>query len=142
MGHIRSISHTADIAYEITAATREELFATAVLAWKQSVVGNSEVAQTAQADVQVEGIDPEELLVNLLGEVNYLFEVRHWVTARADRIHIRHRGDGYFLEGIMYGEPFHPERHQVLAEIKAATFHQINIEKTAGGLRTKIIFDI
>ena len=142
MGHIRTISHTADIAYEITAATREDLFATAVLAWKQSVVGNSEVAQTAQAEVWVEGIDPEELLVNLLGEINYFFEVRHWVTARVDRIHIRHRGDGYYLEGMMTGEPFHPEKHQVLAEIKAATFHQIDIKKTAGGFRTKIVFDI
>jgi SHS2 domain-containing protein len=43
---------------------------------------------------------------------------------------------------VVYGEPFSPERHPVLGEVKAVTYHQASVERTGSGWRGRFILDV
>jgi SHS2 domain-containing protein len=46
------------------------------------------------------------------------------------------------LKGSVSGEDFDPERHERRLLIKAATYHQLSIERREGQWVTNVIFDI
>jgi SHS2 domain-containing protein len=46
------------------------------------------------------------------------------------------------LEAEVHGEKTDPERHTIYTEIKAITFHALQIEHLDGGWKARIIFDL
>ncbi len=51
-------------------------------------------------------------------------------------------GEDFRLNAVVTGEDFDPERHERRLLIKAATYHQLSIEKKEGQWVTEVIFDI
>lgn len=45
-------------------------------------------------------------------------------------------------EGVVTGEPYDPSRHHILAQIKAVTYHQIEVTQEKGGWRARVILDV
>ena len=37
---------------------------------------------------------------------------------------------------------YQPEHHEILHEIKAVTYHQIEVSRTAEGWQAKVVFDV
>ena len=46
------------------------------------------------------------------------------------------------LKAVVKGEPFQEGIHVIKTEVKAVTYHQIQVQKKQGGWRTQIIFDL
>ncbi|GAJ07201.1 unnamed protein product, partial [marine sediment metagenome] len=46
------------------------------------------------------------------------------------------------LVGEAKGETFNPDKHSIKAEIKAVTYHQVEVEKNKEGWKAKVIFDV
>jgi SHS2 domain-containing protein len=42
----------------------------------------------------------------------------------------------------LIGEQFDPRRHVMLTELKAVTYHQLNVEGAEGGWKARIVFDV
>ncbi|UCF63026.1 MAG: archease [bacterium] len=142
MGRYKQIDHTADIAVSVSGSNVEDLFQTASRAWRQIVMGNSEIAGVESQDFTLRSESLEELLVECLSELNYLLIVKHWIFQDYSNLHITRLSSDYKLTARISGEPLRKNKHRIELEIKAVTFHQMNIRKAMRHLETIIIFDI
>ncbi|HVT15452.1 MAG TPA: archease [Thermoanaerobaculia bacterium] len=147
MGEVlyRELEHTADIAVEIIAATREELFAEALGAFTDIISERGKVEERLARDFALAGPHLDLLLVDWLDELVYAFEVEELLFRRADvRLTELTGGGGGRLAfaARAWGETLDPRRHPIKVLIKGVTYHALDITETAAGLRAQVIFDI
>jgi SHS2 domain-containing protein len=138
MGTHRLLEHTADMGIEASGETLEELFAEAAYGLLEIISGNPETRCREEKIVAVEGGDAEELLVNWLNEILYLFEIKRFFPQDFEIEEVR----GNRLLARVRGEPFDPQRHPVEREVKAVTYHQLRVEKTNGLWHARIYVDL
>lgn len=138
MGQYRLLEHTADMGIEAVAETREELFAQAAYGLLEVIFGTPTGVARQEKALAVEGGDPEELLVNWLNEVLYLFEGKGFVPVD---IEVEEVGWGRARARVS-GEPFDPLRHPVEREVKAVTYHQLRVEKVDGAWQARVYVDL
>lgn len=135
---LREIDHTGDIGIQVTADRLESLFERA--AWGMfSVLIDPEAVEARRAHaVTVEAGDRNELMVKWLSELNYLHVTQHLLFSRfvIDELHDNR------LAATAWGEPIDPDRHTVYTEIKAVTYHQLDIHRDDDGWHVQIIFDM
>ena len=136
-GTYRTIEHTADVGLEFEASNQADLFQTAGLAlFNEMVSGNSD-AQATPRSMEVSGIDLEDLLIRFLNELLYVFEEEQQVITD---ISVRMASERHVRADIRT-VPFDPEVHEVIEDIKAATYHQIRVKRNRTWKAT-VIFDV
>ncbi len=135
---LREIDHTGDIGIEVAATDRGQLFERA--AWGLfSVLTEPSIVEPREAHaVAVEGTDPDDLMVKWLSELNFLHVTQHDLFSKFSIDEL----DDTRLAATVWGEPIDSDRHTVYTEVKAITYHQLEIEETADGWRVQIIFDM
>ncbi len=133
------LEHTADVAVLVRGETIEELFEKAAYAMFDTITYAEKVEPVGKYKVSVSSSTLEDLLVDYLSELLYVFSVEYFVMS--DFNVIIHKSDsGFHLKGVALGEPFSMEKHGLKTEIKAVTYHELEInlkEKYA-----KVLFDI
>lgn len=136
------IDHTADIAFVVEGDTIEELFIASALAWKESVVEEFQPLSKIGKEIVIEDSSYEELLVHFLGELNFLFQTGSWILTDITEIKIEEVGNTIRLSAALTGEEIVESRHKLKMEIKAVTFHQMEIRKINDKFFTRIVLDI
>jgi SHS2 domain-containing protein len=142
MGRYKQIEHTADIALELEGINMEDLIRTAAKAWREVVLDETPGNALEKKQISFETSSPEELLVDTIGELNYLLITGHWVFSRFEHIRLDHAEGKWDLSAEISGEPLDPEKHAIEIEIKAVTFHQLDIKNRNGRYQTLLVFDI
>ena len=132
MGY-RLINHTADLGIRVTAQDMPSLFREAGLALAR-IIGAAGREKPESLEVSIEGIDHVDLLVRWLQELLYLIEVRH---VRIAGIEIR----GLSRTELNALVSCRCEDTPLAREIKAVTYHHLDIRPVEGGLEASIIFD-
>jgi len=89
-------------------------------------------------NLSVEGYDLPDLMVRWLGEILYLFEGEHKLVTGVDVNAVSHSRVDATLETVS----FNANLHEILCEIKAVTFHQIEVVKKDNRWEARIIFDL
>jgi SHS2 domain-containing protein len=132
------LDHTADIGVRAWGRTPDEMFAQAVRALFHLMYDPATIAPrlTRELDVRAEGY--EYLLVDLFNEILYLFDAEKLAFAdvRIEALspeHVRVR---------LMGEPFDPARHEGRIYVKAATLHQLKVERRNGLWIAEVYVDI
>lgn len=125
MNRYHLLEHTADIGIAADADSRAGLAAQSGEGLKFLLFGPTTVIEQTMQTVSSAGNSPEETLVNWLNELLYLMEEKQLVPAR---IGVDRFTDNR-ITGTISGEPFDPERHRMLREIKAVTHHQASVTK-------------
>ena len=138
MEHFRILEHPADIGFEAFGSTREEVFANAARALFHLIVDLDSVAPRREVAVQVEGSDPASLLVNWLSELLYLNDAEGWLFSEFEV----ERLDDRSLTARTRGEKFDRTRHRAKLQVKAITYHQLELERTAEGWQARVYVDI
>lgn len=132
------ISHTADIGIKLSANSLEELFKKTALAMFDIIAEKKKKSDTAEIEIpigqQAETLD--ELLVNWLNELLYLSQVKEVIFTDFSF----KKFDEYSLQAIAVAKDM--KNYQLNVEIKAATYHELKIEKKASKWQTQIIFDV
>lgn len=136
------LSHTADIALDVRAANLESLFSEAARGWKEMVFEDSETRPAETRGIQLSSPEIEDLLVQWLSELNYLLTVRQWVFHQSERFSLQQSGAVWRLDAQVCGEALAPERHYIYFDIKAVTYHQLEIRQSGGEYQVRIVFDI
>lgn len=137
-GH-REIDHTADLAFEAWGSDLAALFAEATEAVCEFTYDRSRVHACEQRSVSVRGDGVEEQLVRWLLEVYLLAEQEAWLTARVVDVNV----GAAAVEGRLAGEPIDRQRHVLHSEVKAITYHGMNVLRDANGIwRTRVIVDV
>lgn len=140
-GNYKFIDHTADIACEVTGDTLEELFIGSVAAWSCSVVEETKYSKGKIKKFKLKASSKEQLLVDLINELNFELFTRNWLFNLVRMLEIKQENKSWILSTEIEGMPLSKDI-EIKQEIKAITFHQMNIEKTENKYHTFIVFDI
>ena len=139
---LQEIDHTGDIGIRVTAASLEALFERAAVGTFYVLTDLPAVEAADETEITVEGRDREALMVRWLSELNYRHTVEHRLFCDFSVEAIEETADGLVLTGVARGEPLDPDRHTVYTEIKAITFHGMEIRETDAGWSVQVIFDM
>ena len=133
------LDHTGDTGLLLRAPSLPELFRQAAHGFYTVLLETpSAVTSTDEWEIKLEEDDVDTLLVSWLSELNYHFSVLGKVY-REYELQI----SGKQLQARLHGTEFDPDRHQVLREIKAITFHQLEVRQTVDQNWTaQVILDI
>ncbi len=133
------IDHTADIAFEVTADSIEELFLESARAWRISVVGDISGKALSNCLLSLSAYSLEELLVNFLNELNYLLITQKWLAIIFDNLKVDKNNFSLtaYISGFQIDKSI-----EIKEEIKSVTYHQMNILFTENKYLTRVVFDI
>jgi SHS2 domain-containing protein len=134
----RIFDHTADLGLEIYGADEKELFLNAAIAVFDTMTELDHVTVQEKRHFSVDGSDREDLLINFLREILYMYNGEGFLLKECSISDI----DDRQVIGTVRGEVFDPEKHRIKMEIKAVTYHRIEVEKTPHGWKGRVIFDV
>jgi len=134
----RIFEHTADLGVEIYGTDERDLFQNAALSLSDIMTDRRRVRVREKREIVVEGGDREEVLVNFLREILYLYNGEDWLLKECV---ISEMGGGH-LRAAVTGEPFAHDRHTMDIEIKAVTYHRAQIHRDTKGWTGRIICDV
>ncbi|MDY9927486.1 archease [Methanosarcina sp.] len=136
------LEHTADIKFLAYGNTLEEVFENAALAMFNVIIDTGKVSGDTTREVFLTSPDPESLLVDWLSELLYLFEVDEIIFWKFRVEEVSEEAGEYSIKALASGEKYYPESHPFETEIKAVTYNQLELEKTASGWKAQVVVDI
>jgi SHS2 domain-containing protein len=132
------LDHTADIGIIAYGTDTEQVFANAASGMASLIVDLDEISDHIHRDIELKSYDDENLLVEWLNELLYIFEVEHILFKRVE-VDTLHNSK---IEARCYGDRIDFQRHRIKREIKAATYHMLTLDKKDTIYSAQIIFDI
>ena len=132
------IDHTADIGLHVFGNDPADLFRNAARALTDVITDRRNVVAVDSIGVSVEGHDWPDLMVNWLRELLYLWSGKDLLIASVEVDRINNQR----IVAVAGVEPFQPDRHRIRNEIKAVTYHQIDVSEGLTGWEATIILDV
>ena len=129
------LEHSGDIKFQAYGKTLNEVFENAVLAFSNYISRDKKIKSSKGKIVDVSGSDIESLFYNFLDELIYLFDAQNFIAANA-KITIR----GYNLHAEIFGDD--ASNYKELDQIKAATYAEMYVKKTANGWEAQAVLDV
>ena len=132
------LEHTADVKMRITAPDFLSLLAESGDAMASVLYGDfAKEPETLTVEIEAEGEDSSELVVNFLSELLFLTEVEYLVPLSYS---IAQEGNRVF--GTVSGIEFDRTKHAGGICVKGISYSGLSLEETAEGCELTIIFDI
>ena len=132
------VEHTADIRIRLRAGTLEELFANGAYGMFDLITNAQTIRPAIPWQVSVTAHDYEELMVNWLTELLFIFETEKLVFSEFAIEEI----DKSHLRATARGEKFSPDRHEPNMDIKAVTYYGLHVVKEDSTWTATVVFDI
>ncbi|HSF27790.1 MAG TPA: archease [Nitrosopumilaceae archaeon] len=126
MGY-RYLEHTTDAFIEVTGNTLEDAFENAGISVVDTIVDIKSVEEKIEKEIEVKGKDLNNLLYNWLEEI-IIVTITEGFVARRFSVRLGKNG-GYKLVATLSGEEIDVEKHHFKVEIKAPTFHLMEIKQ-------------
>lgn len=137
MERFEVIEHTADVGIIAYGRSLEELFENAAAGMMHFLINNETVRKAEQRNLVAEADDRDGLLISWLNDLLVVLNADGFIPAAFD---IRELGDTR-LSAEIAGEPVDPKRHRFRLDVKAATYHALEIGKNEYW-HARIIFDV
>ncbi len=124
--------HTADVGIRGYGETLGEAFEAVALALFGVMVNVEKVKPEECRRIEVEGEDLKALLYSFLEELLVLHDIEGIVFGDFE-VEIEELGKGYRLRAKACGEPLDYEKHEPKEEVKAITYHEMEIKRLEDG---------
>jgi len=132
------IDHTADFGIHVLGSDSIELFTNAAHALFDLITEIDTLKGLDKKTIRVTGEDRPDLMVNWLRELLYLWNGKEKLVKT---VHILSLTE-YALSANVMTDSYDPDHHIIKTEIKAVTYHQIQVSSGPSGWEAKIIFDV
>ncbi|HEY0088016.1 MAG TPA: archease [Candidatus Lokiarchaeia archaeon] len=132
------VDHTADVGVKAYGKTISEAFQNVAKAMFDIITNKSEIENIGQYDIELEADDLEQLLVDWLSELLYLNTARNLVFGFF-KIELDEKNNK--LKANVFGEKFDLSKHKIGSEIKAVTYHMLEVNKKKP-FHVQVLFDI
>lgn len=132
-----AIDHTGDLAIVVRAKTPERLFEESARAMFELIADLGDARPAFEDAIELEGEGLESLLRDWLAELLYKFSAEGRIYAEfavalePGRLRARARGESYDAA-----------RHPLKTELKAVTYHQLEVVQENDGWKAQVIFDV
>lgn len=134
----RLLDHTADLALEVTGSSVADLFVQAACALYDLITDRGALKGCTSQSLVVTGADWPDLMVNWMRELLYLFNGCHTLVKDVTICHISETG----LQAALTCEPFDSRRHVINEEVKAVTYHGIEVIQAQNRWTARIVLDV
>ena len=139
---LRMLDHTADVGFEVEAGSLPALFEGAAKGLLQVMFeGPLEAEPGDEHRLRLEAESLETLLVRWLDELAYLVQTRGEVPLEAE-VSLDRTSTGWRLEARLATAPFDRVADRFASEVKAATYHGLEIKQTGDRYRARVILDV
>jgi SHS2 domain-containing protein len=127
-----------DLAVKVLGNSQADLFANSAFALFDVMTDVEKVAIKDRMPLEVEGADRDDLMVNWMRELLYLYQGSGYLLKE---FHIREAKDTS-VKAEVFGEKIDPDRHDIKKEILAVAYHQSRMQKTGDQWTAQVIFEI
>ncbi len=129
----------ADAAFQAEAESLEELFALCAQAAFDVMADTKTIEPKSKEGIELAGENLDELLFDWLAELIYLKDLKSMLFSRFD-IEIRKK-NGYSLKASIWGEPADQKKHRVRVDVKAVTYHLLEVKKEDNKWTARVVLD-
>jgi len=138
MKRFEILDHTADIGIIVYGEDLKALFENAGKAFFHLITDLRKVRRRIERKIIIEGESLDRLMVDWLSELLYLHDVESLLFKEFKIESVGEDG----LKAIAKGEPFQEGVHVIKTEVKAVTYHRIEVRQEKGRWRAQVIFDL
>ena len=129
------LDHTADLMIRGYGSTLEECYSNLAYGMFDQTVDLRDVSPTETREVDVTGFDDEDALYSFLSELLFI-EAYENIVLKEFEVRI----DGLHITCTARGEPLDREKMRIRGEIKAVTFHMMDIDRDMPSVT--VLFDV
>ena len=137
-GHCETFDHTADVGLAANADSAEELLEALAGCMCDLVCPRQNVSPRDKRTIAVEAPDFEDLTVDFLDAVLGAIQVDRFAVASVRVTGVAETS----AAAELLGEGLDPQRHEILTEIKAVTYHELQAGLRDGRWTARVILDL
>jgi SHS2 domain-containing protein len=130
------VEHTADLTFKAYGRDLDQLFENAAEALESTLIMLEAVALSSTTTIEMTSDSCDDLLYDWLAELLVMFEVNRFAVKKCI-VNIT----GLSLRAECWGERIDPNKHTLNTEVKAVTYHNLQIKKNKV-YHTEITLDV
>jgi SHS2 domain-containing protein len=134
----RITKHQSELAVRITGSSQAELFTNSAFALFDVMTDIANVEIKECLPLEVEGNDRDDLMVNWMRELLYLYQANGYLLKEFKIIDVKDT----IVKAEVSGEKIDPDRHEIKQEITTVAFHKSRMEKTGNQWIAQLIFEL
>jgi SHS2 domain-containing protein len=134
----RLTTRQSELAVRVIGNSQADLFANSAFALFDVMTDVDKIEIKEELPLEVEGMDRDDLLVNWMRELLYLYQGSGYML-KEFRIH---DVKDTVLKAAVCGEKIDPDRHEIRKEISAVAYNQGRMQKTGNQWTAQLIFEI
>ena len=138
MKRYEQIPHTADIAVRVFGKDLRELFENAAWGMFDIIADLEGLKSSVSVNIDLKAPSKEELLVSWLDELLYNFYTKGIIFFKFEIDFINNEQ----IVAKAFGRHVGENRNRLKKEIKAATYHALEVKKDEKGFSIDIVFDV
>jgi len=134
----RITKHQNELAVRITGNSQAELFVNSGLALFDVMADPDKIEVKDRLPLEVEAADRDELIVNWLRELLYLYQSGGYLVKEFKIIEVKDS----LVKAEVCGEKVDPDRHEIKQEIATVAEHKSRMQKTGNQWVAQVIFEL
>jgi SHS2 domain-containing protein len=135
----RITKHQSELAVKVVGDSQADLFASSAYTLFDVMVADLDKVDCKEhIPLEVEGTDRDDLMVNWMRELLYLYQGSGYLLKE---FQIREVKDT-IVKAEVSGEKIDPDRHEIKQEIAAIAFHKSRMDKTGNQWMAQVIFEV
>ena len=135
----RITKHQSELAVKVVGDSQADLFANSAYTLFDVLVADLDKVDCKEhIPLEVEGTDRDDLMVNWMRELLYLYQGSGYLLKD---FQIREVKDT-IVKADVSGEKIDPDRHEIKQEIAAIAFHKSRMDKTGNQWTAQVIFEV
>ena len=135
----RITKHQSELAVKVVGDSQADLFANSAYTLFDVLVADLDKVDCKEhIPLEVEGTDRDDLMVNWMRELLYLYQGSGYLLKD---FQIREVKDT-IVKAEVAGEKIDPDRHEIKQEIAAIAFHKSRMDKTGNQWTAQVIFEV
>ena len=134
----RLTTRQSELAVKVTGGSQADLFANSAFALFDVMLDVEKIEIKERLPLEVEGADRDDLLVNWMRELLYLYQGGDNLQKKFLMREVKDPS----VKAEDRGEKIDPDRHEIKQEIAAVAYHQSRMTKTGNQWTAQLIFEV
>jgi protein archease len=137
----RYLDHVTDALIEAYGSSLDEAFENSAKGLVNTMIDLEQITPDQEYEIVAKGYDVKSLLYDWLEKVMLGLLIDNMALSDF-KVKISENNGNYFLKGIAKGEVLDLKKHHYKMEIKAVTYHEMEIKQTEDLITTRFLLDL
>lgn len=137
----RYLDHVTDAIVEAYGNSLDEAFENSAKGLVNTMIDLEQITPDQEYEIVAKGYDVKSLLYDWLEKVMLGLLIDN-IALSDFKVKISKNNGNYFLKGIAKGEVLDLKKHHYKIEIKAVTYHEMEIKQTENIITTRFLLDL